>query len=121
MTKSSKTGQKRAKYWAFEDEDEPNLLNILLNWLGEIGYTTIRQNNLGDGPQVFDVLWEGHDTEARLEVYGEEVVLYTRETHPSLRAGIYDSEAFGTLKRFLENYAKAFENGGNVFPGHYKI
>ena len=111
MTRSSRTGQKG--YWAFE---EPTLINILLDWLGELGYMTIRTSN-----HIYEIHWGGHDTEARLEIYEKEVALYTRKTHTSIRAGIYDKEAFGTLKRLLESYAKSFENGGNVFPGHYKI
>jgi hypothetical protein len=116
MTKSSRPGQKKAKYRAFEDEDEPTLLNILLNWLGDIGYTTVRTSN-----QVYEIFWARQDTEARLEVYKDEIHLYTHKTHLSLTAGIYDRVAFGRLKRFLESYAEVFRSGGNVFPGHYKI
>jgi hypothetical protein len=116
MTKSNKPGQKRAKYWAFEEEELPTLLNILLDWLGDIGYTTIRTSN-----QTYELYWEGHNTDASIDVQNDEVTLYTCNTHPSIHAGIYDKEAFGTLKRFLEAYAKAFRDGGNVFPGHFKI
>jgi len=120
MTKSNAHGQKKAKCRAFDEEH--NLLHIMLCWLHDIGYTTTTQN--GGGPAEIKIFWNGQDTEARLEVYKEEVILYTHKTHPSLRAGIYDKEAFGRLKRFMEAYAEMF-NGRNalyytIFPAWFR-
>jgi len=99
---------KKDKYWAFTDR-EPTLLNILLEWLGDIGYTTIRYPHL---ETQIEILWNGCDTGARLYVdkKEQEVILYTQKTHPSIIAGIYDEKAFGRMKRFLELYAKTFSD-----------
>jgi len=99
-------------YQALTDP-EPSLLNILLEWLGEIGYTTVTRHPTA----AIELFWNGADTEARLDIDDDEVILYTRKNHPSLRAGIYDEKAFGRLKRFLEIYAESFEHGTECGTG----
>ena len=103
-------------YSAFDKLEEIELINLLLEWLGEIGYSTVCHNSHG---LLVDICWGGCDTEARLAVDDEEIILYTKFDHLSLRAGIYSEEDFGRIKRFLERYAKFFEQGGN--GSGYKI